>query len=111
MRATRFDWPIAFRLALLGAPLLPLAVWDPATTAGFPSCPFYAITGWQCPLCGSLRALHALLHGAPLVALAFNPLTIVGLGMWLVARDRTTRFCFSGPGLALLIGFGLFRNI
>jgi hypothetical protein len=52
-----------------------------------------------------------LLTGHPLAALAFNPLTIVGLGMWLVARERTTRFCFSGAGIALLVGFGLFRNL
>src|SRR5471030_787180 len=29
---------------------------------------------------------------------------------WLAARERTTTFCFSGRGLALLVGFGLLRN-
>jgi hypothetical protein len=98
-------------LASLGTVAAALAVFDPAVTWWFPSCPFHAITGWLCPLCGSLRAVHALLAGHPLAALAFNPLTIVGLGMWLVARERTTRFCFSGAGIALLVGFGLFRNL
>ena len=107
----RVDCLTVLPLALLGVSLLALAVWDPATTAWFPSCPFYALTGWQCPLCGSLRAVHALLHGAPLAALTFNPLTITGIAMWLVARDRTLRFCFSGYGLSLLIGFGLLRNL
>lgn len=111
MRRIRIDWPTALLLTLLGTSIYALARWDPATTAWFPSCPFYAITGWQCPLCGSLRAVHALLHGAPLAALTFNPLTIAGLGMWLVARERTLRFCFSGHGLALFIGFGLLRNL
>jgi len=111
MQAIRLDWPMALRLTLVGASIYALAGWDPATTTWFPSCPFYAITGWQCPLCGSLRALHALLHGAPLAALTFNPLTVTGLAMWLVARDRTARFCFSGYGLTLLMGFGLLRNL
>lgn len=29
----------------------------------FPRCPFLSITGWECPGCGSQRAVHALLHG------------------------------------------------
>ena len=29
----------------------------------YPTCPFLAITGWYCPGCGSLRAVHDLLHG------------------------------------------------
>ena len=111
MRTTRVNWSTAVRVTLLGAAMYALAGWDPATTAWFPSCPFYAITGWLCPLCGSLRAVHALLHGAPLAALTFNPLTMIGLVMWLVARDRTARFCFSGYGLTLLMGFGLLRNL
>ena len=111
MRATDLTPLKVLALACLGTGAWALAAFDPAVTWFFPSCPFYAITGWLCPLCGSLRAVHALLVGHPLAALAFNPLTIVGLGMWLVARDRTTRFCFSGPGLALLAGFGLFRNL
>lgn len=28
-----------------------------------PRCFFKALTGWDCPGCGSQRALHALLHG------------------------------------------------
>jgi hypothetical protein len=88
-----------------------LAAFDPATTWWFPSCPFHALTGWLCPLCGSLRAVHALCLGAPLTALASNPLTIVGLAAWLIARARTTAFCFSARGVALFVGFGLLRNL
>jgi hypothetical protein len=95
---------------VLGAGALLLA-FDPATTWWFPSCPFHALTGWLCPLCGSLRALHALARGAPLAALAFNPLIIVGLAAWLLARERTTAFCFSARGLACLIAFGVLRNV
>ena len=88
-----------------------LVAFDPAATWWCPSCPFHALTGWLCPLCGSLRAVHALLIGAPLTALTFNPLTIAGLGGWLLARDRTIRFWFSARGLALFAAFGLIRNL
>ena len=84
---------------------------DPSTTWWFPSCPFHAITGWKCPFCGSLRAIHALVHGAPLAALAFNPLTIAGIAGFALARERMAAFCFSARGLATLVAFGLLRNL
>ena len=96
-------------LVLASAALL--LTFDPATTWWFPSCPFHALTGWLCPLCGSLRALHALLLGAPAAALAFNPLTIAGLAAWLLARERVTSFCFSARGVALVVAFGVLRNV
>jgi hypothetical protein len=107
--ALRLRPQTAWWLAL--AALAPLAAFDPAVTWWFPSCPLHALTGWLCPLCGSLRAVHALLTGAPVAALAFNPLTVVGLAAWLVARERTVRFCFTAPGLLLFAGFGLLRNL
>ena len=98
---------IGFALAATGL----VAAFDPATTWWFPTCPFHALTGYLCPLCGSLRALHALVLGAPLIALAFNPLTIVGVAAWLIARERTTAFCFSAHGLACIVAFGILRNM
>lgn len=38
----------------------------------FPRCPFYVMTGWQCPGCGVQRAMHALLHGDVVAAWHFN---------------------------------------
>ena len=35
---------------------------DPALYP-FPKCPFWSLTGFKCPGCGSQRALHQLLHG------------------------------------------------
>lgn len=35
---------------------------DPATSKWFPKCPFYLLTGFKCPGCGSQRAVHQLLH-------------------------------------------------
>ena len=110
MRLARSLRPQAVVFIALMA-LVPLAAFDPSTTWWFPSCPFQALTGWLCPLCGSLRAIHALATGAPLTALAFNPLTVVLLGAGTIARSRTVALCFSGRGLALLAGFGLLRNL
>ena len=95
----------------LGAAAVLLATFDPATTWWFPSCPLYALTGLLCPLCGSLRALHSLLTGAPLAALALNPLLIVGLVAWVAARPHVEAFSFSARGVALAIAFGVLRNI
>jgi hypothetical protein len=109
-----------------------LFAFDPAATWWFPSCPIHALTGWLCPFCGSLRAVHALLHGTPLVAAELNPLTTVGLVAALVALlhdtvcpaggsnpgpatatrfERLSGFCFSARGLAILVAFALIRNL
>jgi hypothetical protein len=101
-----------------------LLAFDPATTWWFPSCPFRAVTGWLCPFCGSLRALHALLRGAPRIALELNPLAIAGLVLGLIALvhdavlpargtwfQRLTVLCFRGRGLAFVVAFGVFRNL
>lgn len=101
----------SFWAGLAVAVAVPLMLFDPATTWWFPSCPFHALTGWLCPLCGSLRAAHALLAGAPAAALALNPLTTVGLFAWVLSRRRVTAFCFSARGLALFSAFGLLRNL
>ena len=101
-----------------------VAVFDPAVTWWFPSCPFYALTGWLCPLCGSLRAVHALLHGAPRAAWGFNPLTTAAVAAGGVAllldalrpeqparAGRLIGFCLSGRALAAASAFGVLRNL
>lgn len=45
---------------------------DPAED-GAPQCLFRRLTGFDCPGCGSQRALHALLHGEIGMAWRFNP--------------------------------------
>lgn len=42
-------------------------------------CPFKTLTGYPCITCGGTRAFFALLHGAPLDALRFNPLVSIFL--------------------------------
>lgn len=52
---------------------------DPSRSTLYLPCPFYTLTGFYCPGCGSLRALHSLLHGEVLIACGFNPLTLLSL--------------------------------
>jgi hypothetical protein len=52
---------------------------NPSTSSVFPPCPFHALTGLHCPGCGSLRAMHQLLHGHVLTAFGLNPLMVLTL--------------------------------
>ena len=61
----------------LAAGVILLRVFDPATSTLFPPCPFRYVTGLYCPGCGSLRAVHQLLHGDFHAAWAMNPLTVL----------------------------------
>ena len=65
-------------LVALGATAM-LYVLDPREPGNYPICPFLGLTGYHCPGCGSLRAMHQLLQGSPLNALSYNPLTILSL--------------------------------
>lgn len=70
------------KLALVGLIVAGVAVlyrWNPATAGFYPPCPFFTLTGWYCPGCGSLRALHQLLHGNLAAAFDLNPLLVLVL--------------------------------
>lgn len=72
-----------------------VAAVDPNVAGHYPTCPFLALTGWYCPGCGALRAVHALAHGDLMTALARNPFTVVAVGYavvaWVLWLDRTAR--------------------
>ena len=69
---------------------------DPAA-GGAPRCMFRLVTGYDCPGCGSQRAIHSLLHGHFGRAWAYNPFIFfavpVGVFYLLVEtwRDRVPR--------------------
>ena len=65
--------------ALVAAALIVLRAADPASSGLFPPCPFFLLTGFYCPGCGSLRALHQLLEGHLLAAVAFNPFAVLSI--------------------------------
>ncbi|MFD0690978.1 DUF2752 domain-containing protein [Actinomadura fibrosa] len=98
---------------------------DPNVDGHYPTCPFLALTGYQCPGCGSLRTIHALAHGHVREALGLNVLAVAMLPVlafffvrWTAARvrDRPARARAGDPRLiwALFGGIVLFwvlRNL
>lgn len=50
---------------------------NPNLPGHYPLCPTYALTGWYCPGCGSLRALHDLTTGDLASAWSMNPLAVL----------------------------------
>jgi hypothetical protein len=114
----------ALLAAMVGGAVL-LAVFDPATSGLFPPCPLRYLTGWYCPGCGSLRAVHQLLHGNLRAAWALNPLTVVLLPFLAYGLASFALFELRGQGLpqpflragwirtlcAVIILFGVARNL
>jgi hypothetical protein len=118
-------------LVVLAATLLPLALasgvlfwFDPRCYHFYPVCFFHRTTGLLCAGCGSLRALHQLLHGHLATAFAFNPLLVASLPfvIWFGARQTVQRArnqpaslrvrpVWVWVGMGLLIGFTLVRNV
>jgi hypothetical protein len=113
---------VVFAAALAFAVLRGL---DPAASSLFPPCPIHALTGWYCPGCGSLRAMHQLLNGHLEAAFAMNPLAIIafpfliyGLASQVSLQIRghyLPRLFIPGPWIwtlgAAIIAFGIARNI
>jgi len=102
-----------------------IAAVDPNRPGHYPLCPFRAVTGYACPGCGSLRALHALLTGHPARAVHHNVLTVALLPFLVVASARwlASTFGWWTPAprraravwiwalLAVVIGFAVLRNV
>lgn len=83
---------------------------------GFPPCPFKALTGWNCPLCGGLRMTHDVLHGDLSAAVVDNVFALVGLPLlvvWLVVCRRR-RWSVVPPlvtALVAMVGWTVVRNL
>lgn len=58
--------------------------YDPAKYSLFPKCPFHLLTGFDCPGCGSQRAMHALLHGNLREAMGYNILLVISIPFLMV---------------------------
>lgn len=52
---------------------------DPSTSRFFPRCIFRTLTGFDCPGCGSQRAIHALLSADLAAAWRFNALLVASI--------------------------------
>jgi hypothetical protein len=124
-RARRLRGPL-LTAAGLGTAALALVVRDPHRHGSWGLCPFKAITGWDCPGCGGLRAVNDLGHGQLLDAAHSNLLFVASLplllGLWVLAvqrgwtgraphrlAPRTTR-ALVAAGTVLALAFTVYRN-
>ena len=73
-------WMAYAALASAGlAALFIVYLFDPRNPGLYPVCPFFGLTGYHCPGCGTLRALHQLLHGNPAGAFGYNAYSMIAL--------------------------------
>ncbi len=112
-------------LTAVAVAIVALRASDPATSGLFPPCPFRYLTGWYCPGCGSLRALHQLLRGNFRAAWAYNPLAMALLPFLAYGTASYALFEIRGRHLprlflpavwirvlcVVIILFGIARNI
>ncbi|MDR0973187.1 MAG: DUF2752 domain-containing protein [Prevotellaceae bacterium] len=61
------------------------ASYDPMRHTWFPKCPFKSLTGYDCPGCGSQRAIHHLLNGHLVDAFRSNALMVLAIPYVLLA--------------------------
>ena len=125
MPYSRKHWLLAGTVVVVGAAIVMLDFFDPATTGLFPPCPLRYLMGWYCPGCGSLRAVHQLLQGNLRAAWALNPLTILLLPFLAYGTASYALFEIRGRHLpqiflpagwiralcAVIILFGIARNL
>jgi len=90
-----------------------LYLYNPQDISLFPRCPFYALTGYKCPGCGTLRAIHALLHLRVADAFKLNPFLLfsipVVVGM-LASRKFALNATLGKCILVATIGYWILRN-
>lgn len=105
-----------------------LAAVDPNTPGHYPMCPLKALTGYDCPGCGLLRATHDLAHGNVAGALDHNVLVVVLAPLAVVLWVRWVMRAWRGvtpqvtmaqfrrrnaillAGLVAVLVFGVVRN-
>ena len=110
----------------VGTVMLVLAVYYAVTPdSGFyPRCLFLQLTGWECPGCGSQRAIHALMHGDWAGAWSYNRALPFLVALMVVAGavsvipgrfPRLHRMVSSRAGLlavlALIVAWTVARNV
>lgn len=100
-------------------------LFDPVTSIIYPPCPFRVLTGWYCPGCGTLWAVHELLSGRILSALSSNALAVIAIPVllgaylarvyWVVTKRRLfkkpLRPVLIWTICAVIVLFAVVRNI
>lgn len=116
-----------WRVLLVSMGICGLAIiyfFNPALHGFYPACIFYKTTGLLCPGCGTLRAMHQLLHGHLDAAFRFNALIVSSLPLVAFGSAQAMRYRAANKpalawirprwlwfGLAILLLFGILRNI
>lgn len=116
--------PVA-ALAAVSAGIATVAVVSPEEPGHYPTCPFLSLTGWACPGCGGLRAVHALTRGDVTTAVERNVLVVAAIPLlaliwvqWL--RHRVAERPPRGRGapavllwtlLGVVVAFWVVRNL
>jgi quinol-cytochrome oxidoreductase complex cytochrome b subunit len=101
-----------------------LFCFNPSQYSFYPLCLFHSYTGLLCPGCGSLRALHQLLHGHVIAAIRLNVLLISALPVAILFFVRFAHRKLNNQpaapgirpawlwwGLTVIIIFGVLRNL
>jgi hypothetical protein len=88
---------------------------QPGVSALYPPCLFKRLTGLDCPGCGSLRGLHALLHGRLADAVHYNLLLLPALMMVALYFSDKSRWwqMVNKPKwvLVVVLAFFVLRNL
>ncbi|MBQ0022552.1 MAG: DUF2752 domain-containing protein [Prevotellaceae bacterium] len=114
-----------FILSFIAVVLVLLVVGNPYSDAWFLKCPLHFLTGYQCPLCGMQRQLHALMHFDFSEAWRLNQFLLILYPYFIfillsllfpkLAASRVAKLCNSNkvvlPLIALLLLWGVFRNL
>lgn len=123
-RATTSRSVLWLPLALIAFALTLLHLFPPQDHIFYPKCGLYQFTGWHCPGCGSLRALHHLTHGRIVAAAHANALLVGALTAY--TAWALLRLCQGGRlplpwselsgrwfwiVMTVVFGFGLLRNL
>ena len=116
--------PIVLTVCAIIGSVAVLFWFNPSEHGFYPFCWFHKTTGLLCPGCGSLRALHQLLHGHVAAAFRFNALLISSLpvalwyfgGFTLRKVQRQPASLVIRPfwlwcALAVMVVFGVLRNL
>ncbi len=132
-RSRRLAAPLAVGAGVLVASAY-VGLVDPGEPGHYPLCPIKWLTGLDCPGCGGLRALHALLNGDAVAALDRNafvvllalPAAAAVWGLWLrscwrgsasigTADRRPARgvpvTLLAWSFLAVMVAFTILRNV
>lgn len=111
-------------IALLALGILYFTI-NPNTFPYTPKCPFYSLTGFHCPGCGSQRAFHEILHGNIWTGLQHNFLILFAAIIFIYkfyisyinksSSKKSNNLLHHNATpwviLALVVGFWILRNL